>query len=107
MTLDGEVTEFAIPSRNSQPRAMARHPDGNIWFVETGANALGRLAPDGSIVEFPVPTSNASLRGVTVGASGPDTVTSSYLLAVHREARTLQAATGNAPATAQDTGPGQ
>ncbi|HUZ32702.1 MAG TPA: hypothetical protein VMV19_11475, partial [Xanthobacteraceae bacterium] len=46
------------------------HPDGNIWFVETGANALGRLAPDGSIVEFPVPTPNASLRGVTVGADG-------------------------------------
>ncbi len=44
--------------------------------------------------------------GAAAGASGPDTVTSSYLLAVHREARTLQAATGNGPATAQDTGPG-
>ena len=44
MTLDGEVTEFPIPSADSQPRAMALHPDGSIWFVETGANALGRIA---------------------------------------------------------------
>ena len=43
MTLDGEVTEFAIPRPDSQPRAMALHPDGSIWFVETGANALGRI----------------------------------------------------------------
>ena len=55
MTLDGEVTEFAIPSPDSQPRAMALHPDGSIWFVETGANALGRIARDGTIVEFAIP----------------------------------------------------
>ena len=70
MTLDGDVTEFPIPSANSQPRAMARHPEGNIWFVETGANALGRISPDGTIVEFSVPTPNASLRGVTVATDG-------------------------------------
>ena len=45
MTVDGEVTEFPIPRSDSQPRAMALHPDGSIWFVETGANALGRIAP--------------------------------------------------------------
>ncbi len=49
---------------------MALHPDGNIWFVETGANALGRLARDGSITEFSIPTPNASARGVTVGPDG-------------------------------------
>ena len=33
----------------AQPRAMVTHPDGNIWFVETGANALGRIDRNGSI----------------------------------------------------------
>jgi virginiamycin B lyase len=46
---------------------MVTHPDGNIWFVETGANALGRLSRDGVFSEFVFPTPNASLRGVTVG----------------------------------------
>ena len=31
---------------------------------------LGRIARDGTITEFPVPTPNASLRGVAVGADG-------------------------------------
>ena len=31
---------------------------------------MGRIALDGTIVEFPVSTPNASLRGVTVGADG-------------------------------------
>jgi virginiamycin B lyase len=67
ITLDGKLKEFPIPSRDSQPRAMATHPDGSIWFVETSTNALGRLDRDGNITEYPVPTPNASLRGVTVG----------------------------------------
>jgi len=70
ITVDGAVTEFPIPSHDSQPRAMAAHPDGGIWFVETSTNALGRIDRDGRITEHPVPTPNASLRGVTVGAEG-------------------------------------
>jgi virginiamycin B lyase len=46
---------------------MVTHPDGSIWFVETGANALGRLGRDGKFQDFKFPTPNASLRGVTVG----------------------------------------
>ena len=53
--MSGEVTEFPSPSPDSGPRAMALHPDGSIWFVETGANAIGRMAEDGSVVEFEVP----------------------------------------------------
>ncbi len=34
------------------------------------ANALGRIGRDCAIVEFPVPTPNASVRGVAVGADG-------------------------------------
>jgi virginiamycin B lyase len=61
------VREHATPSADSQPRAIASHPDGGVWFVETGANALGRIDGRGTIREFRVPTPNSSLRGVTVG----------------------------------------
>ena len=49
MTMDGKVTEFPIPSYDSQPRAMVTHPDGSIWFVETSTNALGRIDKNGNI----------------------------------------------------------
>ena len=64
------MSEFAIPGADPQPRAMVTHPDGSIWFVETGANALGRLSRDGAFSEFVFPTPSASLRGVTVGPDG-------------------------------------
>jgi len=68
MSADGKtVREYATPSVDSQPRATCTHPAGGVWFVETGANALGRIDAHGVIREFPVPTPNASLRGVTVG----------------------------------------
>jgi len=57
------VTEFPIPSHDSQPRAMVTHPDGSIWFVETSTNALGRIDRNGAIREFVIPTPNATLRG--------------------------------------------
>ena len=58
ITMDGKVTEFPIPSHDSQPRAMTTHPDGSIWFVETSTNALGRIDRDGNITEHKVTTPN-------------------------------------------------
>src|SRR5438477_272010 len=54
----------------SARRAVAAHPDGSIWFVETRGNALGRIDAQGRISEFPVNTPNASLRGVAVAPDG-------------------------------------
>ena len=51
--MDGKVTEFPIPSHDSQPRATIAHPDGSIWFVETSTNALGRIDRAGTITEHP------------------------------------------------------
>ena len=49
---------------------MVNYPDGAIWFVETGANALGRFTRGCTFNEYKFPTPNASLRGVTVGQDG-------------------------------------
>jgi len=38
--------------------------------VQTSTNALGRVDKDGTMREFLVPTPNARVRGVTVGADG-------------------------------------
>jgi len=61
------VTEFPIPSPNSQPAVIAGGPDGNLWSTESLANKIGRITPD---LEFAVPTANAGLKEIAGGADG-------------------------------------
>ena len=70
LTTDGTITEFPIPSKGSQPRAMCPHPDGSIWFVQTSANGLCCIDRDGGMTEYKVTTPDASLRSVCVGPDG-------------------------------------
>ncbi len=63
ITMQGEITEFAIPSPTGSPTNVAVGPDGNIWYTK-GAS-LGRVTPDGVITEFPLA---ASARGVGLTA---------------------------------------
>src|SRR5712692_4088413 len=60
--------EFPL-TPSSSPSAIALGGDGAQWFTEEGANRVGRIAPDGTLTEYPVPTANAGLAGI---ASGPD-----------------------------------
>jgi len=63
--LDGQRDGIQIPTRIRNRCAMVTHPDGNIWFVQTKANGLGRI--DGTPHHrMAVKTPDASLRGVTV-----------------------------------------
>jgi len=63
----GAVTEFGIPS-GARPYAIAPGPDGNVWFTEPGGfNAVGRCQPDGGISEYPIPTPNTEVSGITAG----------------------------------------
>jgi len=66
ITLSGTVTEFSIPTKNSQPSAIAAAPDGNLWFTEENPNAnkIGRITPSGIITEFPIPTANSQPAGI-------------------------------------------
>jgi streptogramin lyase len=43
ITTDGAITEFVIPTDNSQPRGIAAGPDGNIWFTQQRGNRIGRI----------------------------------------------------------------
>jgi virginiamycin B lyase len=66
ITIQGAVTEFAIPTANSQPYNIVAGFDGALWFNEGGANKIGQITTGGVITEFPVPRSVGNL------ASGPD-----------------------------------
>jgi hypothetical protein len=51
VTKAGEVTEFALPTPGD-PNDIAVGPDGNLWYVDSGANVIGRITPTGSITGF-------------------------------------------------------
>jgi virginiamycin B lyase len=65
----GAITLFPVPTADAQPSGITADLAGNVYFTETagGAPGLGRLAPDGTVVEFTAPTPNASILDITVG----------------------------------------
>src|SRR5436305_10880648 len=60
----GALTEFTIPTANSNPEAIAAGPDGNLWFAERNANQVGRVTPTGTITEFTLPTASSVPGGI-------------------------------------------
>ena len=64
------ISEFAVPSVGAG-QSIASGPDGNVWFVEPGANAIGMINPTTHAVSsFAVPTPSAGLDGITAGPDG-------------------------------------
>jgi hypothetical protein len=41
-----------------------------LWFIEYGANKIGRITTSGTTTEYPVPTSLSFLWGITTGPDG-------------------------------------
>ncbi len=64
------ITEFAIPTPQSQPWGITVGPDGALWFTENIGNKIGRISTSGAITEFPLPETRASLGGITAGPDG-------------------------------------
>lgn len=52
ITMDGRITEFALPTRTPSPINIAVGPDRNIWYTQ--GSWVGRVTPDGRITEFPL-----------------------------------------------------
>jgi virginiamycin B lyase len=75
MTVTGLVTEFPIPTANSQPTQITTGPDGALWFTELLANQVGRIAPPSAsntpLVAAVLPAS----RSVEVGGTASAFVT--------------------------------
>jgi virginiamycin B lyase len=77
LSLNGQVTEFAIPTGTNQfnggtyPFRIVVAPDGNLWFTEAVTGNIGRITPEGVITEFFAHfANNAGPGGLTVGSDG-------------------------------------
>lgn len=70
----GVVVEYPVgpsPVFNFVKSGIVAGPDGAMWFTEGGANKIGRIAMDGAITEFPVPTAGfLGPAGIAVGSDG-------------------------------------
>src|SRR5258708_34521423 len=69
ITPAGGVTEFPIPTADSQPLGITAGPDGNPWFTEASGKQIGRLTPRGAGTPVALPTPGS--RPAPHRAGGP------------------------------------
>jgi hypothetical protein len=57
ITPRGRISQYPLPSADSQPAGIAAGPDGNLWFTESQANKIGRITPKATpmVVKRPCP----------------------------------------------------
>jgi streptogramin lyase len=67
--LGASIDYFFVGSLNPHPLSIAPGPDGNLWFTDSSADAVGRITPDGVVTEFPVGTSKEPYA-IVAGADG-------------------------------------
>ena len=69
VTKTGVVTEFDALTAGD-PEDVTVGPDGNLWYVDSAADLIGRITPEGSITEF---SNGLSTGAAPTGiAKGPD-----------------------------------
>ena len=89
ITTNGAITQYPIPTPNSQPTGMATGPDGSIWFVEHAAGKIGQLVLEKTDTTPPIVTVRPDTRilwppnqmMITVTVSGTVTDIGSGVLA--------------------------
>lgn len=65
------VIEYDIPTPGAAPHCLVAAPDGAIWFVEIGANKLGRFDPRAErFTEWPLPTEGSRPHGIAWASDG-------------------------------------
>ena len=58
---------FAL-SALSNVQQLAPGADGAVWFTDSGTNNIGRIAQDGTLSSYLVPTANSGVSGITAGS---------------------------------------
>ena len=70
MTPAGTFTGYSFMSSLSEiTDNMVLGPDGDIWFSDMGTTSIGKIAPDGTITEYPL-AMGAIPTNITVGPDG-------------------------------------
>ena len=67
---EGSVSQFAVPTAESEPGGLAAGPDGNMWFTEYKGEKIGRITTSGAISEFSIPTEKARPEALATGPEG-------------------------------------
>src|SRR6266851_9537730 len=63
----GAITEYPITTAASQPTLITTGSDGNLWFVEEGANKVAKMTTAGVVTEYDVPTASAQPYSIVAG----------------------------------------
>jgi hypothetical protein len=70
ITTSGVITEFAVPTANSEPWAV-RGSGGSLWFAERAASKIAQINTSGQVLqEIPTPTANAQPVSLLDGPDG-------------------------------------
>lgn len=69
MTPGGVFTGYPMPTLGEIDDNMVLGPDGDIWFSDMGTTSIGKIAPGGTITEYPL-TPGALPTNITVGPDG-------------------------------------
>ena len=81
----GTINFTSKPITGQVADALARGPDGSLWFVNQGANTVGHVTfPDLKVTTFNVPTANAGLASITAGPDGRMWFTESTAMKIGR-----------------------
>lgn len=70
--LCGDVICRNPVAAGSRPEGLVLGPDGNMWFTEHDAGKIGKMSPNGQVLqEFPIPSGAGSQPGTIIrGPSG-------------------------------------
>jgi virginiamycin B lyase len=66
----GDITYFKLPQPGAQARELISGPDGEIWYTDSGKNAIGRISTRGVFSSYQLP--NDPGRGPESLTIGPD-----------------------------------
>lgn len=69
--IKGKYTVYDIPRSYAVPHCLAPDHDGNIWFVEIGANRVTKFdTKTKEFRDYPIPTPESQPHGITVDKDG-------------------------------------
>jgi streptogramin lyase len=67
MTALSGITEYTVPTSNSQPYGITLGPDNLIWFTESGAGKIAEVTASGSVHAFPLNSGYQTPYDITTG----------------------------------------
>src|SRR5260221_14225385 len=59
--------EFSDGATNNGLYNIVTGPDGNLWFTENFTGKIGRITTNGTITDFPLPSTNCQPFDIIVG----------------------------------------